>query len=58
MKMDTFICEKCGKPSDEVGCKENDWCVDCYEEWCAYQIDYWRPLYEGEKQAGLLDAED
>lgn len=56
--MDAFICEKCGEPSDDVGCDENNWCVACYEEWFAYQVDYYRPIYEGEKQAGLHWKED
>lgn len=58
MKMETFTCEKCGQPSEEVGCKENDWCMDCYEEWFASEWAYWKPLYDGEKQAGLLDDKD
>ena len=53
--MDAFICEKCGEPSEEMGCSENDWCVDCYGEWFTAWAAYYRPLYEGEKQAGLLD---
>ena len=55
--MDAFMCTRCGEPSDEKGCSENDWCVGCYEKWFNAEMAYWKPLYEGEKQAGLIDDE-
>ena len=55
---DAFICEKCGEPGEEIGDGENCWCMDCYSAWCDHQIAYYRPIYEGEKQAGLHWKED
>lgn len=30
-------------------------CLPCYEAEWQRQHDYWKPLYDGEKSAGLLD---
>jgi hypothetical protein len=55
---DAFICEKCGQPADEHGPGEDGWCMACYDKWFAAEYAYWKPLYDGEKQAGLLWKED
>lgn len=50
------LCEKCKQPKhfDEIADGENGWCETCRDTWIAEREAYWRPLYEGEKLAGLL----
>lgn len=55
-----FRCERCETlvHEEEVGFDgENNHCPKCVEEWAAEQNAYWRPLYDGEVQAGLHDPE-
>lgn len=47
-------CNDCGQPREIVN--EADQCEECADAWFEAQRAYWRPLYLGEKQAGLLDA--
>ena len=47
-----LVCEDCGTTTPSLN--EADQCDDCHDKWEAAQIAYWRPLYEGEKLAGLL----
>lgn len=51
-----FRCSDCGKSvyGDDIGCRENEVCTDCQDKLEREQEAYWRPLYEGEKLAGLL----
>ncbi len=53
-------CEQCGKLlyEDDVGDAENDLCVACHDADMETREKYWRQLYEGEKQAGLLPHKD
>lgn len=55
MGFDCF-CEKCRqlKYFDELTDKENGWCEDCHDAWLDSEVAYWRPLYDGEKIAGLI----
>jgi len=55
-----FDCEECGNPvtADEQYCGETNHCEACMDKWHAEQIAYWKPLYEGEKLAGLLPDRD
>ena len=58
--MTDATCTECGREcslEDEAGCTENDTCVDCHDAWIAEQTAYWKPLYDGEKRAGLLSAD-
>lgn len=50
---DMPLCDTCCKRVESVN--ETGDCEDCHDKWEAAQIAYWRPLYLGEKQAGLLD---
>ena len=49
------ICTTCKqpKPVDEIHDRENEICVDCYEQWFQDECAYWRPLYDGEVLAGI-----
>ena len=44
-------CAVCHLPADWLN--EADECSECAEERMAKEAAYWRPLYEGEKRAGL-----
>ncbi len=50
------VCEKCKqeKDSDEMCTDESGLCHSCRDKWIAEQYDYWKPLYDGEKLAGLI----
>jgi DNA-directed RNA polymerase subunit RPC12/RpoP len=54
-----YTCAECAKPKrkEEMQGDESDQCIDCHEAWLKSEIAYWRPLYEGEKLAGLLEKE-
>lgn len=56
-----FYCTKCSEPVDAEDAyfadRENDICQQCNEKWISEQARYWRPLYEGEKSAGLLEPD-
>ena len=49
-------CEQCGELlyEGEFGDAENGLCIVCHDDWVKKQKAYWKPLYEGEKQAGLI----
>ena len=53
-------CEECGKwvEDDDVGCEENGLCIACKDADDKKQMEHWKPLYEGEKQAGLLPRKE
>jgi len=55
-----ITCDTCKKvvSVDEIADFENGICEPCHDKWCAEQMAYWRPLYEGEKRAGLLQREE
>ena len=50
------VCEKCKQPKyfDEITDTENGFCETCRDAWIAQQYAYWKPLYDGEKLAGLI----
>ena len=51
-----YTCAECSKPcrDEDIGDFENGLCIECYEKDMDAREKYWRPLYEGEKKAGLL----
>lgn len=51
------VCSQCGKQKPLIDA-DNSLCEDCLDEYTKEQIRYWRPLYEGEKQAGLLPSRE
>lgn len=61
MPLPLFHCEKCHVPifdRDQVGCWENGVCEECedkriHEEWARS-----KPLWEGERRAGLGGRHD
>lgn len=55
MGFDCF-CQSCGKPKreEEISDKENGICETCRDKWVAAEMAFWKPLYEGEKLAGLI----
>ena len=55
----TEICEDCGHTANEcyADVDKQCRCVKC-EAYVAEMEAYWRPLYEGEKLAGLLTTEN
>jgi hypothetical protein len=54
------LCERCGTACtyDDIADTENGWCERCVDAYFEEQYRYWRPLYEGEKQAGLIPEKD
>ena len=53
-----FLCEQCKAPVHEfdVGFDgENCICGDCAMIWALEEFEHWKPLYDGEVQAGLHD---
>ena len=57
-----FLCERCGRAvgEDEIGWESDggeDLCVECVDKWNKEQWAHWKPLYDGEVQAGLHDPE-
>ena len=55
----TFTCSSCKAklPIDEMFDGENETCEPCHDAWFAAEYAYWKPLYDGEKLAGLLEKE-
>jgi len=56
-----FNCSKCDEiveDEDIVGCWENEWCEACARKWVDEQIAHYRPLYDAEKAAGLLQPDE
>lgn len=51
-----LICDGCGEGVESLN--EASQCEDCYDKWFAEQVRYWKPLYEGEKRAGLLGSKN
>jgi hypothetical protein len=51
-----FSCKK-RRFSEEMQGDESELCIDCHEVWFKSEMAYWKPLYEGEKLAGLLEKE-
>lgn len=49
---DLVICQSCGEKVESLN--EADQCEDCYDKWFSDQVKYWKPLYDGEKRAGLI----
>jgi len=49
-------CETCKQHVEIVN--EADECVDCHEARIREEYASWRPVYEGEKRAGLLKTRD
>lgn len=52
-----YYCADCEKPcrDEDIADHENGVCEACADAWEKEQMEYWRPLYKGEKQAGLLE---
>ena len=57
-----FLCERCGKPASyndaTVGDGENCWCDECCDKDHQANYAYWKPLYDGEKRAGLVGKKE
>ena len=59
--MSIFVCPECAKhidtdfhTEDVYSDGENDpICMDCREDYEKRQYAYWKPLYDGEVQAGI-----
>lgn len=53
-------CTECGKAcrDEDIGDQENGLCIKCHDAEMEAREKYWRPLYEGEKRAGLLPRKD
>ena len=51
-----WTCAECEKPcrDEDIADKENGICQECHDAECDRQEKYWKPLYEGEKRAGLV----
>ena len=51
-----YTCSECKKPKllEEMQGDDSELCIDCHDAWCKSEIAYWKPLYEGEKLAGLI----
>ena len=49
-------CSVCNEPvkEEDIGDAENETCLKCHDKILAEAEAYWRPLYDGEKLAGLL----
>ena len=57
-----FLCERCGRAvgEDEIGWESDggeDICAECLMTQNQADYDHWKPLYDGEVQAGLHDPE-
>lgn len=51
-----YTCENCEEPKtlEDMSSHDNDWCIDCQDEFETREDAYWKPLYDGERVAGLL----
>lgn len=63
--MSIMVCDRCSRYVDtdfdeivEVNDGDEFWCLPCHDAEFQRQHDYWKPLYDGEKLAGLLNMED